>query len=115
MLRAGYGIYFGILGVDPVKPAQTGFSQTTPIQASLDNGVRYVAMLANPFPNWLIPPSGAAGGLTTGLGQAIQFFNPNQKQPYWQRWSAGFQRTLPGKFLIDVSYLGNRSIHLSVT
>src|SRR5207248_10630436 len=73
VLRTGYGIYFGSLGVDSFVPVQTGFSQTTPIQASLDNGQTYVATLASPFPKGLIPPSGAAGGLTTSLGQGVSF------------------------------------------
>ena len=115
VLRTGYGIYFGSLGVDTFVPTQTGFSQTTPIQASLDNGQTYVATLANPFPNGLIAPSGAAGGLTTSLGQAISFFNPNLNPPYSQRWSFGIQRQLPGAFLVDVSYVGNRTTHIAVT
>ncbi|HLJ16587.1 MAG TPA: TonB-dependent receptor [Bryobacteraceae bacterium] len=115
VLRTGYGVYFGSLGVDSFSPVQTGFSQTTPIQASLDNGVTYVASLTNPFPNGLIPPSGAAGGLATALGQSLQFFNPNMKPPYSQRWSFGIQRTLPGQFLLDVSYIGDRVTHIATT
>jgi len=38
VFRSGYGIYFGTIGVDTFQPVQTGFSQSTPIQASLDNG-----------------------------------------------------------------------------
>src|SRR5207248_6387675 len=75
----------------------------------------YVANIANPFPNGLIPPSGAGGGLTTALGQPIQFFNPEIKPPYSQRWSFGVQRYLPGQFLLDVSYVGNRVTHIAVS
>ncbi len=113
VLRTGYGIYFGSLGVDSFSPLQTGFAQTTPIQASLDNGVTYAANLTNPFPNGLIPPSGASAGLTTALGQSITFFNPNLKPPYSQRWSFGLQRALPGQFVLDVSYIGTRVTHLA--
>jgi hypothetical protein len=115
VFRAGYGIYFGTIGADTFLPAQTGFSQVTPIQASLDNGVTYTSTLANPLPNGLLPAAGAAGGLSTNLGQAIQFFDPNMKAPYSQRWSAGIQRMLPGQVVLDVSYVGNRSTHLAVT
>ncbi|MGH9667008.1 MAG: hypothetical protein ACRD9L_21495, partial [Bryobacteraceae bacterium] len=114
VIRGGYGIYFGSLGVDSFSPVQTGFSQTTLIQASLDNGVTYVANLTNPFPGGLIPPSGASDGLATALGQTLQFFDPNMKPPYSQRWSLGVQRALPGQFLLDVSYIGDRVTHTAV-
>ncbi len=115
VLRSGYGIYFGTIGVDTFQPVQTGFSQSTPIQASLNNGVTYSATLANPLPNGLIPAAGSAGGLSTNLGQAIQFFDPKMKAPYSQRWSVGFQRQLPKQFVLDLSYVGNRTTHLAVT
>jgi hypothetical protein len=115
VLRAGYGIYFDTLGVDRFIPIQTGFSQSTPIQPSVDNGVTYAATLSNPFPSGLLAPLGAAGGLASNLGQAISVFDPNQKPPYSQRWSFGLQRFLPGQFLLDVSYVGNRSTDLGVT
>ena len=115
VIRSGYGIFFGTIGVDTLQPVQTGFSQSTPIQASLNNGVTYTATLANPLPNGLIPAAGAAGGLSTNLGQAIQFFDPKMKAPYSQRWSFGAQRQLPLGFVLDVSYVGNRTTHLAVT
>jgi hypothetical protein len=114
-IRSGYGIYFGSLGVDTFIPIQTGFSQSTPIQATLDSGITYTTMLPNPFPNGLLPALGAKGGLSTNLGQAISFFDAGLKQPYSQRWSFGVQRFLPGQFLLDVSYVANRATHLPVT
>ncbi len=115
VLRAGYGVFFGSLGVDTASPIQTGFSQPTPIQASLDNGVTYIATLTNPLPNGLIAAKGAQGGLSTNLGQAISFVDAGMKQPYSQRWSFGVQKELPWQILIDASYVGNRSTHLGVT
>jgi hypothetical protein len=114
VVRAGYGVYFNSLGVDTYLPLQTGFTQDTPIQASLDNGQTYVATLADPLPNGLLPPLGAQGGLGTKLGQGISYTDPNIKQAYSQRWSLGVQRFLPGQFLIDASYVGTSGTHLAV-
>ena len=114
VVRAGYGIFTGPLGVYYTNTIQTGFSQTTPIQASLDNGLTYVASTANPFPNGLLPPTGSSLGLATNLGQALQAYDPTRKNPYAQRWSLGFQRQLPAQFVIEMTYVGNRATRLAV-
>jgi hypothetical protein len=114
VFRAGYGLYYGTLGVNSTSPIQTGFTQSTPIQASLDNGLSFRATNANPFPDGLIAPLGAAGGLTTNLGQSISFYLPDRKHAYSQRWSAGFQQLLPLEFLVDISYVANRGTRIEV-
>jgi hypothetical protein len=115
VVRGGYGLYYDSLGVNAQVALQTGFSQSTPIQASLDNGLSYVATLANPFPNGLIQPPGPAAGLRTNLGQGINFYSHGLTHPYSQRWSMGLQRILPGSWLMDASYVGNRGVRLPVT
>jgi Carboxypeptidase regulatory-like domain/TonB dependent receptor len=114
-VRAGYGIFFDSVGVSKTAGLQTGFSQSTPIQASLNNGLTYVATTANPLPNGLLAPVGAAAGLATNLGQALTFYPTVRPRPYVQRWSAGVQRELPGQVLLEASYVGNRGTHLGVT
>jgi hypothetical protein len=115
VLRTGYGTYYDSNGVNNTRAIQTGFSQSTPIQASLDNGLTYIANTANPLPTGLIPPLGPAGGLTTNLGQAISFYDPDRARPYSQRWSFGIQQMLPGNFLFESEYVGNKAIRLPVT
>jgi carboxypeptidase family protein/TonB-dependent receptor-like protein len=115
VLRTGFGIFYDTLGVNTTAPIQTGFSQNTPIQASLDGGVNYIATLANPLPKGLLAPLGPAGGLLTNVGQTINFFDPNMTHPYAQRWSLGIQRELPYEFLVEVTYTGNRGTRIPVT
>jgi len=115
VVRAGYGIFYDTIGTANRAPIQTGYSQQTPIQASLDNGVTYIATLANPFPNGLLAPPGAAGGLSTYLGQGISAFTAQGKRPYAQRWSFGLQRVLPGQFLTEATYVGNRGTHIGIS
>lgn len=114
VLRGGYGLFYGPLGTLYTNTIQTGFSQSTPIQASLDNGLTFVATNANPFPGGLTPAAGAAGGLRTNLGQGLSFFDPSRKNPYAQRFSFGIQQQLPGRFLIEASYVGNRGTQLNL-
>src|SRR5262249_4605838 len=114
LVRAGYGLFYDTIGVNRSAAIQTGFTATTPINASLDNGLTFVATTANPFPSGLQSPAGAGGGLTTNLGQSLTVYPVRRQQPYAQRWAIGVQRLLPGEFLIDLSYVGNRGDHLPV-
>jgi hypothetical protein len=115
VVRGGYGIFYDTLGVNTIAPIQTGFSQSTPIQASLDNGVTYVATFANPFPNGLITPPGTSAGLLTNINQGVSFFDPNLKHAYAQRWSLGIQYELPAGFVVDSAYVANRGTRLAVS
>ena len=112
VLRTGYGIFFDTLGTNRSPAIQTGFTATTPVIPTLDNGVSYVASMANPFPNGLQQPAGSSLGLGTNLGQDLTVYPTHRVLPYAQRWSFGLQRQLPAGFLLDASYVGNRGIRL---
>jgi len=114
ILRAGYGTYYASIGSNFTNTNLSGFLQSTPIQASLDNGLTYIATNANPFPNGLIKPAGAAGGLMTNIGQDVAFWAAKRYNPYAQRWSFGLQQELPGKFMVESSYVGNRAVRLNI-
>ncbi len=111
-IRSGYGIFYGSIGVNSTIAQQSGFSQSTPIQPTLDNGLTFRALASNPFPTGLLPVAGAAGGLSTYLGQAFTFDNPNKRMPYSQRWSLAVQELLPSQIMVEASYVGNRSTHV---
>ncbi|MBI4902406.1 MAG: TonB-dependent receptor [Acidobacteria bacterium] len=114
-VRGGYGIFYDTVGVNKTSGLQTGFSQSTPIQASLNNGLTYVATTANPFPTGLLEPRGAEGGLSTNLGQAVTFYPTERHRAYVQRWSLGMQQELPRQFLVEATYVGNRGTRLGIT
>jgi hypothetical protein len=115
VVRAGYGIFFVPSGANVASANQLGFSSSTTLNPSLDSGQTFIASLANPFPSGLNAPQGAAGGLSTYLGQAVSFFPSHPPTAYMQRWSASLQRQLPKGLLLDVTYLGNRGVKLPVT
>lgn len=106
VMRAGWGIYtvpFVIFGNN-----QPGFSQSTPIVPSVDNGLTFQADLANPFPSGVLSPVGSTLGLATFLGQSISFVPLDLNNTQAQRWSFGFQYELPGNWLAEAQYVGNR-------
>ncbi len=114
ILRGGYGLFVASIGVNYTNTNLTGYSQSTPIQASLDNGITFIATNANPFPTGLIAPAGASGGLMTNIGQAVSFFPDARRNPYAQRWSIGIQRELPFKVMMENTYVGNRNTRLNI-
>ncbi len=115
VIRTGYGFFYVPQGVDRTAVNQAGFTLSTSLTASTDNGQHFIATLANPFPNGLNQPLGATGGLQTGLGQGVSAFPAFQKSAYTQRWSFGIQRQLPKRVFLDISYVGTRGTRLSVS
>jgi hypothetical protein len=114
VVRAGYGIFFDLMGIDRQDVNQGGFNQATLIIPSLDNGLTFRARLSNPFPSGIERPPGAAAGLKTFLGRSISFFAERPRNPYMQRWSLSVQRELPGRVVADLAYVGNRGTKLAV-
>lgn len=108
VVRAGYGIFYGSVGSFKTGANLAGFSQSTPIEATNDNGLTFKNTLANPLPGGLLAPAGPSAGLETNLGQSISYFANSRKQPYAQRWSFGIQRELRAGFMVETSYVGNR-------
>ena len=108
VLRAGFGIFYNTYGVDQFDVNQNGFSRSTSIIPSLNNGQTFVATLANPLPNGLLAPVGANDGLKTALGRSLSYFAENPVNPYFARWSMSRQRELPGRIVVDATYAGTR-------
>lgn len=115
VIRAGYGIFYTFMGVRRGDVIQSGFSFTTQVNSTQDNGLTFLANIANPFPNGVVEPPGAALGVNTFLGQGVSFFEPNIKTPYGQRWQWSVQRELPGRMMFEAVYLGDRGVSLETT
>ena len=114
VVRAGFGLFYDTLGTYRSPAIQTGFSSTTTMVPTIDNGVSYIASLANPFPNGLQAPSGAGGGLATQLGQTLSVYPRYRPLPYSERWSFDIQQTLKAGFMLDLGYVGNHGLKLPV-
>ena len=108
------GIFKASIGVNYSNTDQTGFSQSTPIVMTRDNGLTYVADQREPAAGRFDETPRRGGGLRTYIGQNVNFFLEERKQPYAQRWSFGIQQELPLKAMIEASYVGNRSTRLNI-
>jgi hypothetical protein len=112
VFRAGYGLSY----LPTYITGQTqGFTVATPMVTSLNGNLTPAGNLYNPFPTGLIKPSGSALGLSTLLGQSVTFTDTNRTIPFIHQFSAGFQQVLPGRVLLDMSYVGSRIRRLAVS
>jgi hypothetical protein len=93
----------------------SGFSATTPLVVSLDNGLTFIETLSNPFQSGPAQPLGSAQGIETFLGQSISFFDPNPESPRMQRWQVGIQRQWRGGWVTEATYVGNYGSEIQTT
>lgn len=113
VLRGGYGLGY-VFAIE--LGGSTTFSRTTRYQAS--NGTDpNPANLFNsgiPYPNGLVTPPGSTFGLLSGVGGGSSFDQRNRRIPHVHSYSLGIQRELPGKMILDVSFVGTYSKEIRV-
>jgi len=111
VIRGGFGIFYDSLGIGRNSlPIQDGFTRGTNQSSSLDAGVTFLNSLANPFPTGLLQPVGSSLGADLSAGNTIDVGYLRTKEPYSMHWSFGAQRELPGRIVIDASYVGSKSV-----
>jgi len=119
VVRGGYGIFYstprsGAAGTGPVQMYR-GYDQFTDwVPVSPTDGFTPMGRFSNPFPNGgpLLPPGNMLGALNdVGFdgGGAIKSITST---PYEQSWSFGLEKELPGKIVLETSYVGKKGTHL---
>jgi outer membrane receptor protein involved in Fe transport len=112
VLRGGYGIfYLPSTGVF-ITLGQTGFSSATPYVSSTDGGLTPANSLSDPFPQGIVMPSGNSLGALTGLGTSVGGNLRSLQRGYSQQWSFSVQQQLPGDWMVELGYMGNRGVSL---
>jgi len=111
VLRGGWAIYSVPFFIDGVQ--QSGFSQSTNIVPTLDNGLTFRASLFEPFPDGVDSPPGASLGLATLIGRDLDFVPTSRKNGQSQRWEFSVERELPGQWLVEAAYVGNHGYDLT--
>jgi hypothetical protein len=113
VLRGGFGIFIGppTGGGFNGAVAISGFESFTTWVSSVD-GITPTNYLSNPFPDGFVKATGSGQGLGTLLGQSISGNDRGTRMPHAEQWNFDIQRTIPGNFLLDISYAGSRGLHL---
>jgi hypothetical protein len=116
VIRTGYGIFyaprFGTTGAQNF--GMPGAQVTTPWVSSLD-GVTPVTTLDNPFPTGLLQaPDTIVYRTQLGLGLLVMD-RDNKSNIYNQQWNFTLQRQLPGEWLIEAGYAGNKGTRIPVS
>ena len=125
VLRGGYGIYFssprssasgtgpwGFEGFDVQPPWLSTFNldHATPWNTLSNTSCNFNP----PYTCGVAPPPGNSLGAFNDIGFAA--VGPIKRRslntPYEQAWSFGFQKKMPGKILLDTSYVGKKGTHL---
>jgi len=123
VMRGGYGIFFstprsGASGTGPW--GFQGFDVQPPwitVQTSNAQGLLNripCCTLSNPAPNGVPRPPGSVLGAFNDIGFAAVGPVPSISQniPYEQTWTFELEKALPGKIIVDTTYLGKKGTHL---
>jgi hypothetical protein len=115
VLRGGWAIYT-VPALFDYAIFQPGYAQVTPVVVSNDSGLTYQASLSRPFPGGVIQPAGNSQGVNTFVGQNLNRYTTNLdfKNPQAMRWAVSVQRELPGRWVVEAGYTGNRGYDLTV-
>lgn len=115
VIRGGFGIFYGNSfgsGDNANQVPNTGFGCSSAVNVSVDGGLTSAATISNPFPTGLCTPSGSNLGLLTALGQPVNVINRDHSILYTESWNFDIQQKLLKSLLFEISYSGNRGLHL---
>lgn len=113
VFRGGYGIFYPSNFYNAnFGSAGTGFASMTTTYLPTGSNFNFPAFdFQKGFPTMPLQPLGVAGGDDAFLGQAAKLTESGGRSPMAQQWSASLQHQLPGRWLLDVSYAGNKGDH----
>lgn len=114
VVRGGVGLFYAAItggGGASGGFGVSGFAATTTLVTSLD-GLTPTRFLDNPYPGGIAQPSGSRLGPATLLGESVRFSDRNIRTPHSVQWNLNVQRELPGGFLLELGYAGNRGLKL---
>lgn len=112
VVRGGWGISHLPTSGYFVQARRTGFTNVTSMVTSIDGGFMPYNTLTNPFPDGIQPPQGHSLGLLTGIGTDVSGTLRSLKRGYSIQWNLNVQRELPGNWVVELGYMGNRGVSM---
>jgi hypothetical protein len=119
VLRAGFGIFMAPFRVIQDDVKQIGFSASTALIPTNDQGRTFVATVNNPFPSGFTPAFGSSLGINTSVGGTLGASDTGlvpeeRKNAKFSRLVLGVQRELPGKFVVEANFVSSWGRDLAV-
>jgi hypothetical protein len=110
VVRGGIGVFYppSFRGTGPTP----GFSSDTPYVPTTSDGYTPANTLSTAFSTGLVPVTGSAGGALTNVGYAVTAVSRDRKSFYVGQWMLGLQYAPTPKDALDVTYVGNRGVHV---
>ncbi len=115
VIRTGYGIFYTMAPYGANHYGTAPFSANTPWLSSLD-GVTPYRYLSNPFPDGVLLPEGARGGLLSANGLGVGSPIPSMMTtPYNQQWNFTISQEVGKTIAMEIGYAGNKGTKLPIT
>jgi len=112
VMRGGFGIFY------PSNFRNTstapGFTSDTPFVGSLNGGLNPAQTLSTAFPTGLVPVVGSSLGGLTNVGYSVGAVSRKRRAYYVQQWSYGIQYAPTPNDVIDITYVGNRGVNVTL-
>ncbi|HEV3216898.1 MAG TPA: carboxypeptidase-like regulatory domain-containing protein [Vicinamibacterales bacterium] len=131
VLKSGYGMYYDTLNATAFAPVQSGFSQTTTSNLSVDFGQTWllgdpkngVSPMLNPFPvvngtrfqSVLGSSLGADSILGTSFSATSPLDTPNRERARVQRTRTSLQREISHNMSVEIAFNTSYGDHLPAT
>ncbi len=113
VIRGGYGIYYPLTFNFATDFGALGFRGNTTVYAAPGGNADLPAFrLQEGFPFAVTPPIGARIGPSAFLSQNVSLDERRGRTPYSQQFVFSLQHELPGRFLLEATYSGNRGSKL---
>ncbi|MBL8175233.1 MAG: TonB-dependent receptor [Bryobacterales bacterium] len=115
VIRTGYGVFYTMAPYGANHYGTAPFSASTPWLNSLD-GVTPYRYLANPFPDGVLQPEGARGGLLSANGLGVGSPIPSMMTtPYNQQWNFTISQEMGKSIAMELGYAGNKGTKLPIS
>ncbi|MEK7408974.1 MAG: TonB-dependent receptor [Acidobacteriota bacterium] len=112
VLRGGYGIYYPLTFIYARLFSAFGFRSSTTYQPTGGNLDFPAFQFSSGFPFPVTQPAGAALGPSAFISQNVSFDEAVSRTPYSQQFTFTVQHQLPGGFLVETGYSGNKGTKL---